>query len=215
MSNPDRTVGVASSTDGGRYRSLVANSLVAARFLPVWLATGVLVIVAAIIAPATLQHTSWAYVLPLMTILAIAALGQMLVIMQAGIDLSTPGVMTLGGLLVVGVSLGQDDRLALGRTRAGGSRLRGASGRSGARERATRSPTTAEDRSARRALARAAARARAVVGVRGLVAAGGDPAAARPDAVAEGAGRRPQRLGAAAACAARARGLAPPGAAGC
>jgi ribose transport system permease protein len=49
-----------------------------------------------------------------MTILAIAALGQMLVIMQAGIDLSTPGVVTLGALLVVGVSLGQDDRLALG-----------------------------------------------------------------------------------------------------
>ena len=73
-----------------------------------------LLIVAAIIAPAALQQTNWAYVLPLMTILAIAALGQMLVIMHAGIDLSTPGVVTLGGLLVVGVSLGQNDRLALG-----------------------------------------------------------------------------------------------------
>ena len=38
-----------------------------------------------------------------MTILAIAALGQMLVIMHAGIDLSTPGVMFLGGYLIVGV----------------------------------------------------------------------------------------------------------------
>jgi ribose transport system permease protein len=75
---------------------------------------GVLAIVAAIIAPAALTHVSWAFTLPYMTILAIAALGQMLVIMQAGIDLSTPGVMTLGALLVVGVSLGQDDRLALG-----------------------------------------------------------------------------------------------------
>jgi ribose transport system permease protein len=87
---------------------------VAARFLPVWLATGVLVIVAAIIAPRALQSTSWAYVLPYMTILAIAALGQMLVIMHAGIDLSTPGVISFGGNLIVGVSLGQDDRLALG-----------------------------------------------------------------------------------------------------
>jgi ribose transport system permease protein len=95
-------------------RALLANATVAARFVPVWLATGVLVIVAAIIAPAALQQTNWAYVLPYMTILAIAALGQMLVIMQAGIDLSTPGVVTLGALLVVGVSLGQDDRLALG-----------------------------------------------------------------------------------------------------
>lgn len=71
-------------------------------------------IVAAIIAPKTLQNTSWAYILPYMTILAIAALGQMLVVMQAGIDLSTPGVISFGGNLIVGVSLGQDDRLALG-----------------------------------------------------------------------------------------------------
>jgi ribose transport system permease protein len=38
----------------------------------------------------------------------------MLVIMHAGIDLSTPGVISFGGNLIVGVSLGQDDRLALG-----------------------------------------------------------------------------------------------------
>jgi ribose transport system permease protein len=113
VSAPGRSDGVASSGTG-RFASVVASAVVAARFLPVWLATGVLVIVAAIIAPAALQQTNWAYVLPYMTILAIAALGQMLVIMQAGIDLSTPGVIALGGLLVVGVSLGQDDRLALG-----------------------------------------------------------------------------------------------------
>ena len=41
-----------------------------------------------------------------MTILAVAALGQMLVIMHAGIDLSTPGVISLGGNLIVGVSAG-------------------------------------------------------------------------------------------------------------
>src|SRR6266542_1457716 len=95
-------------------RMFVASAVVGARFLPVWLATGVLAIVAATIAPRALQNTSWAYVLPYMTILAIAALGQMLVIMHAGIDLSTPGVISLGGNLIVGVSLGQDHRLALG-----------------------------------------------------------------------------------------------------
>lgn len=113
MSTPEPT-GAVSSVASGRRASFVANSVVAARFLPVWLATGVLIVVAGIIAPAALQHTNWAFVLPYMTILAIAALGQMLVIMQAGIDLSTPGVVTLGALLVVGVSLGQDDRLAVG-----------------------------------------------------------------------------------------------------
>ncbi|HSS72753.1 MAG TPA: ABC transporter permease [Gaiellaceae bacterium] len=73
-----------------------------------------LILVAAIIAPRALQNTSWAYVLPYMTVLAVAALGQMLVIMHAGIDLSTPGVMSFAGNLIVGVSLGQDGRLWLG-----------------------------------------------------------------------------------------------------
>src|SRR5439155_17252059 len=66
-----------------------------------------------IIAPDALQHTSWAFVLPYMTILAVAALGQMLVVMHAGIDLSTPGVMFLGGNLIVGIGAGSNDRLAL------------------------------------------------------------------------------------------------------
>ncbi len=95
-------------------RTFVANAVVAARFLPVWLAFGVLVTVAAIIAPRALQNTSWAYVLPYMTILAIAALGQMLVVMHAGIDLSTPGVISFGGNLLVGVSVGSHHGLALG-----------------------------------------------------------------------------------------------------
>ena len=95
-------------------RTYVASAVVVARFLPVWVAFAVLAAVAAIIAPETLQNTSWAYVLPYMTILAVAALGQMLVIMQAGIDLSTPGVISLGGNLIVGVSVGSNHRLALG-----------------------------------------------------------------------------------------------------
>ena len=95
-------------------RTFVASAIVAARFLPIWLATAVLAIVAAIFAPDALQHTSWAYVLPYMTILAVAALGQMLVVMQAGIDLSTPGVISFGGNLIVGVSVGSNHRLALG-----------------------------------------------------------------------------------------------------
>lgn len=91
---------------------LVANAVVAARFLPIWIATGALAVVSAIIAPDALQSTSWAFVLPYMTILAVAALGQMLVVMQAGIDLSTPGVMFFGGTLIVGVGGGSNQRLA-------------------------------------------------------------------------------------------------------
>ena len=97
----------------GRARSLLVDALVGARFLPVWIATGVLMLVASIIAPAALQSTSWAFVLPYMTVLAIAALGQMLVVMQAGIDLSTPGVMFLGGYLIVGVGNHSNSRLPI------------------------------------------------------------------------------------------------------
>jgi ribose transport system permease protein len=92
---------------------VVASAIVAARFLPVWIATAALVIVAALIAPDALQSTSWAFVLPYMTILAVAALGQMLVVMQAGIDLSTPGVMFFGGTLIVGVGEGSNSRLGV------------------------------------------------------------------------------------------------------
>jgi ribose transport system permease protein len=91
----------------------VASAIVAARFLPIWIATAALAIVASIIAPDALQSTSWAFVLPYMTILAVAALGQMLVIMHAGIDLSTPGVMFFGGTLIVGVGNASNDRLAV------------------------------------------------------------------------------------------------------
>ncbi len=112
MSAHGRAEGVGLG-EGRRLRSVLADALVGARFVPVWIATGVLMLVATIIAPDALQSTSWAFVLPYMTVLAIAALGQMLVIMHAGIDLSTPGVMFLGGYLIVGVGEGANDRLAL------------------------------------------------------------------------------------------------------
>src|SRR4026208_720 len=72
---------------GRRMTSLLTDALVGARFLSVWLATGVLLLGAKIIAPAALESASWSFVLPYMTVLAVAALGQMLVIRHAGIDL--------------------------------------------------------------------------------------------------------------------------------
>jgi ribose transport system permease protein len=105
--------GLARAAERG-LRSALSGLLLSSRFLPVWLATIALVIVAAIVAPAALQSTSWAFVLPIMAVLAVAALGSMLVIMQAGIDLSVPGVIFLGGNLLLGVSEHSDEKLALG-----------------------------------------------------------------------------------------------------
>ena len=84
--------------------------------------------------------------------------------------------------------------------------LRGAAGRAGAGSRAARPPAQREDRPARRALAGAAAGEGDAARV--VDPAGGDPAAARPDATAQGAGRGPPPLGAAAARLPAARGLA-------
>jgi ribose/xylose/arabinose/galactoside ABC-type transport system permease subunit len=108
---------VPGSTEPARLRARVGSRLtsllVGAGFVPVWLATGVLLVIALIIAPETLSADSLdSGVLPFMTFLAVAALGQMLVIMTGGIDLSTPGVIVLVANLVVGVSSGEGNRLA-------------------------------------------------------------------------------------------------------
>jgi ribose transport system permease protein len=85
--------------------------VVASRYLPVYLAALLLVLVASIWAPATLTSAAMGAIAPYGTFLAIAALGQMLVIMTGGIDLSVPGTFTLAGLLVVGVGQVSDARI--------------------------------------------------------------------------------------------------------
>ena len=114
MSSPGDRDPVAGAATMGRSAHVVAGALVAARFLPIWLAMAALLVVAALFAPSTLENTSWSYILPYGTILAIAALGQMLVVMQAGIDLSTAGVISLCGNVLVGVSVGYNHGLTVG-----------------------------------------------------------------------------------------------------
>src|SRR5437762_3067206 len=92
---------------------LLGRTLTASGFVPVWLATGALLVIAAIIAPETLSGESLSSgVLPFMTFLAVAGLGQMLVIMIGGIDLSIPGVIVLVANVMVGVSAGENGRIA-------------------------------------------------------------------------------------------------------
>ena len=74
------------------------------------LALILLVVVASIWAPATLSSAGLEAIAPMGTFLAITALGQMLVIMTGGIDLSVPGTF-LGGLLMVGVGQQSDERI--------------------------------------------------------------------------------------------------------
>jgi ribose transport system permease protein len=91
--------------------SALTSFVVASRYLPVYVAIVLLIVVAAIWAPATLRTPSLRAIAPFGTFLAIAALGQMLVIMTGGIDLSVPGSFTLAAVVTVGVGNAADDRV--------------------------------------------------------------------------------------------------------
>lgn len=91
--------------------SFITSIVIVSRYIPVWIANLILLLVILAIAPTTLSRTSFSAVLPLATFLAIAALGQMLVIMTGGIDLSVPSVMTMAAVITVGVGAGSDSRL--------------------------------------------------------------------------------------------------------
>lgn len=91
--------------------SALTAFVVGSRYMPVYLALVVLVVVASIWAPETLQKSGLTAIALFGTFLAITALGQMLVIMTGGIDLSVPGTFTLGAIVVVGVGQQSDDRI--------------------------------------------------------------------------------------------------------
>lgn len=93
--------------------SFVTSLVVGSRYMPVYLALAVLAVVAAIWAPAVLRPVALRAIAPLGALLAITALGQMQVIMTGGIDLSTPGTMSLAAVILVGVGQQSDGRIGV------------------------------------------------------------------------------------------------------
>ena len=87
----------------------LTSFVVGSRYLPVYIALLLLVAVALIWAPATLSGVALRAVAPYGAVLGIAALGQMLVIMTGGIDLSVPGTMSLAAVITVGVGDGSNE----------------------------------------------------------------------------------------------------------
>ena len=81
------------------------------RFLAIWLALLVLIVVSAIFVPRSLMATSILAIIPFAAFLCIASMGEALVLMARGIDLSIPAVITLSSSLILGVSGGQDAAL--------------------------------------------------------------------------------------------------------
>ena len=85
--------------------------VVASRYMPVYIALVLLVVVASIWVPETLSRVALSAIAPFAALLAITALGQMLVIMTGGIDLSTPGTLTLAAMIMAGVGEQSDSRI--------------------------------------------------------------------------------------------------------
>jgi ribose transport system permease protein len=86
------------------------------RFAAIWIALGALVVVCAIFLPRSVSLMTFRMNLPFIAFLSIAAMGQALVLMARGIDLSVPGIIAISSALILGVSGGDDDRqwLAIG-----------------------------------------------------------------------------------------------------
>ncbi len=82
-------------------------------FVAIWIATALLFAVSPLLASGSLSHSALQAMLPFAGILAIAAIGQTLVIQQGGLDLSVAGLFSLGAVLVVTVPGGHSGELPL------------------------------------------------------------------------------------------------------
>ena len=104
-----RPAGAAWGRDGGtRWARAVPP-----QFLMIVPATAALYAVSLAVAPGSVAPSSILTVLSFASILALAALGQTLVIQQGGLDLSVPGVISLAAVLVTKFSAGSDAALAV------------------------------------------------------------------------------------------------------
>ncbi|WP_197508218.1 ABC transporter permease [Mycobacterium sp. E802] len=76
------------------------------RFMPIWLLAIVVFVISPLIAPGSVTPSALTAMLPFAGVMAIAALGQTLVITHGGIDLSVPGVMAISAVCVTKLAQG-------------------------------------------------------------------------------------------------------------
>ena len=81
------------------------------RYVAIWVALVVLLGVGAVFLPRSVQLGTLLAVLPFAAFLAMAAMGQAIVIMGRGIDLSVPAIMTLSSTTLLAVSGGHDEQM--------------------------------------------------------------------------------------------------------
>jgi ribose transport system permease protein len=101
----------ASPAPAGRIGGSATAWLRVPRFSAIWVATALLFAVSPLLARGSVSHSALLSMLPFAAILAIASIGQTLVVQQRGLDLSVPGVITLATIIVTKVADGHDGRL--------------------------------------------------------------------------------------------------------
>ena len=79
----------------------------------IWIATLVLFVISWFVQPQSLSFGSLSGMLPFAAILAVVAAGQTLIIQQGGIDLSVPGMMSLGVVILTRIPNGDEHPVAI------------------------------------------------------------------------------------------------------
>jgi ribose transport system permease protein len=93
----------------GARPAIESGSLFQMRFMAIWIGMLALLLLCAVIVPRSLLPSTFLPVIPLAAFLAIAALGEALVLMARGIDLSIPAIITLASTIILGFSRGHDE----------------------------------------------------------------------------------------------------------
>jgi ribose transport system permease protein len=96
-----------------RAGSRLAERIRAPRFSAIWVATAILFAISPLLASGSVSKSALLSTLPFAAILALAGIGQTLVIQQRGLDLSVPGMITLATIIVTRVPNGAGGKLPL------------------------------------------------------------------------------------------------------
>lgn len=84
------------------------------RLAGVWWATAFLFVLGFVLEPATLSAGHLLNILQVAALLGVVAIGQTIVLLTGGLDLSVAGVITLVNILAAAIMLGSTDRILLG-----------------------------------------------------------------------------------------------------
>jgi ribose transport system permease protein len=103
-----------SSTWPGLGGAALRRSVGESSQILIWAATGLLFVVSPVVAPGSVSGTALRGMLPFAAILAIASVGQLLVIQQGGFDLSVPGAISLAVVVVTSYAGGHNSGLLAG-----------------------------------------------------------------------------------------------------